>query len=257
MTTVLLLPHLLRASQNNWLSAGTGAGYIHIQDAAVSPLLYGGFQWASELAFLRESKNKRMHARYSYLNGEITTSRTPIMQSAIKRSGMEALLGLEYRINRLSDESRSLFAGASLKAAYFNNNHHQFRNSERQNYLISQVALQLTHLQDIRFMGHAFRFESEVSIPILAFTVRNTFSYPLPERWLRNQGQELSDYIRSGQTFSWPGYAGIGVYTSLTRVLKNGHAIGLGYQWQYSSLMEMNPLKMASHQLILKTMFNF
>ncbi len=254
---LLLLAHTGCAENNRWLSAGTGAGFVHTQDQGFSPLIYGGLQWTSTISFHKESINSRTFLSYQYLTGQMTTSRTHVMQSAMDHSAMIVAAGYTRRISGISADNRIIMVGSRLTAQYTSKLHHKFRNSERQNYLLSHISLQLSLLQHIIIFDRAFCIEADASFPLLTYVVRHSYSYPLPEGWLGHTPQRFSNYITNGRFLTWPDYAGLGIYAGLTRTILNGHAIGLGYQWQYNQLTVSNPLKSASHQLVVKTMFSF
>ncbi len=254
----LILPgYTVSADNSRWLSAGTGAGFVQTQDQGFSPLIYGGLQWTSTISYHKESLNSQTSLNFQYLTGQMTTSKTHVMQSAMDHAAMIVTAGHTRRISKISDDNRIIKVGSMLSTQYTSKLHHKFRNSERQNYLLSQFSLQLSLLQHIKVSDRTFCIEADVNFPLLAYVVRHSYSYPLPEGWLGNTPQRFSTYITNGRFLTWPDYSGLGIYAGLTRTIINGHAIGLGYQWQYNQLTVLNPLKSASHQLVVKTMFSF
>lgn len=244
--------------KNRHLVFGGGWTYLGLRDQGLSSLYYDGGHAYINAGYLNRVEDKTNSVNFSFLTGKITPAINPeLTASEMKIIGAEINVSQMRSAGTLINGKGFFLIGGSSETVLTNYEHNQFTNSSLTNLFFSTLNLSSSLSYPFIRDEQKYLLEFQMHLPLVAFIIRPSYAYIKPAGFEEHTTGNLQSLINSIEVSTFNVFSRISSQLSLEYPLKNNNALRIEYRWKYFSHHNDNPIKSASHGIIVQTMFNF
>lgn len=239
------------------LDISGGASYFYLRDEGMSYLIYKGYNFTGNTRLLIENKKAKQAVNISAHTGNLQNKRFPQNRSQVSNLRLDVEYYYLRKIHQLNFLPIDLYLGGSFYTFGNLRTHNRYGNNAY-NYDVSS-GLNISFLADYPFelFKRKFKLNYRALSPFYAYNVRPSFASSLPSGFLDQSGSNFKDAVSSGhhatvnKFFRWNNEFELQFY------LKNNNAIKLTYIWDYYQMNDIHLVQVATHSLLIGTMFKF
>ncbi len=227
-----------------------------MRDNGLSPLYYTGNHGLLNISYQSRTDSRTSNLEIEFLIGDITPSNYPELSLSEIRNNKTAI---RYSYQRLAPnvmEHGKLFLGGKWETQFAYYIHNQFENSSMNNFFINTLNLSGSLSYPLKTNEQKYLMIFQADLPIVAFIVRPSYAYIKPKGFLDHSQPDIQKLMNSIEVSSFDRFSGMSTGVSFEYRLKNNHSLRIGYNWEYWNHQNSNPLKSATHGIMLQTMFN-
>ena len=246
-----------RSEMVRFYDVAPGMTYFYMRDEGMSPLIYQGFNFTANSRIQWRNNKMRHGINYHFVYGNLKTQRHPTNPSQVENLRME--LDHYYVRHTYEDESTGInvFLGGSVNVLGTMRSHQRFGNNALNYDGVFSLNVNALAEYDFQLWSRDFELSYRVFIPVYGYVFRPSYATSVPGGFINQQGSDFRAALESGhhatvnQFFRWNNTL------ELNYSLKNGNRLRLSYVWDYYSIAKTHPVKVAMHQVLIGTMFNF
>ncbi|MEX2592442.1 MAG: hypothetical protein WD426_06680 [Anditalea sp.] len=228
------------AQKSNFINISGGFEKSVQRDKGMSPLMYSGSGFFTQMAFYKESEKQSLLLALNFVRG---TQRSKYGNSIGFNRGSIRIFNFCHKDKKLTNK---LHWGLSTNNVFSHRYNPEFVNFNDHFEYFTNLGPAAKYLYPFKIKGRNLIMEGLAHIQLIGFMIRPSYTSSYPEGFLREQPSIFNGLVNSVKVYH-PGNAwNFGFRPKLNYPLKSGNRISLGYQYEFYKLNTPNAVTQSS-----------
>jgi hypothetical protein len=240
MVGIMMMPSRSFAQNSNFINISGGFEHLAQRDKGMSPLMYSGSGFFTEMSFYRESEKQSLWVALNFGKG---MQRSKYGNSIGFNRGSIQAFTFFHPNKKIPNK---LHWGLSLNNVISHRYNPEFVNFNNHFEYFTNIGPAANYLYPFKIKGRSMNLEGLAHLQLIGFMIRPSYTSSYPDGFFRDGISIFNGLLNSVKVYHPGNSWNFGFRPKLNYPLKSGNQVSVGYQYEFYQLNTPNAITHSS-----------